>query len=235
MTQIDMFDGMEVTGKSAVVVLSGGQDSVTCLGWALKHFEQVFAIGFRYGQKHEIELEQAAKICKTYDVSFQTFDIPVLAELGDSALTTNGDVTKAHHRMKNLPASFVPNRNALFLTMAHAYAQKVESDALVTGVCQTDYSGYPDCRDEAIGEIEKALNVAYETSIRILTPLMWLNKAETFKLAEEVGFLSVVIDESHTCYNGERNITHSWGKGCGQCPACELRSKGYELYISNSI
>ena len=220
--------------ESAVVVLSGGQDSVTCLGLALSKYKRVYAIGFNYNQKHEIELAQAAKICKFHEVPFVVMSIPMLAELGDSALikdTEYKDVSAAHHANAELPASFVPNRNALFLTTAHAYAQKVGAKHLYTGVCETDYSGYPDCRREFINKLEEALNTGYLTDIRIHTPLMRLNKAQTFKLAEDVGFLETVVLDSHTCYNGDRTNVHDWGAGCGKCPACELRAKGYEEFL----
>jgi 7-cyano-7-deazaguanine synthase len=226
--------GQPAEGASAVVVLSGGQDSVTCLGYALKCFEKVSAIGFRYGQKHEVELRQASKICLDHGVSYEIFDIPALSVLADSALVTDGDVTKPHHRNAALPASFVPNRNALFLTIAHAYAQKVGATALVTGVCETDFSGYPDCRHGFIEKLEAALNEGYLTNIRIYTPLMYISKAETFRLAEACGFLATVIDDSHTCYNGDRSTLHEWGAGCGECPACVLRAKGYAEFISGN-
>lgn len=216
---------------TVVVVLSGGQDSVTCLGLALKMYKNVQAIGFRYGQKHLIEMKQAKLICRDADVPFVIHDIPSLAELGDSALTTNGDVTEKHHRLTDLPASFVPNRNALFLTIAHAFAQKIGAEALITGVCQTDYSGYPDCREEFILSLQATLNLGYCTDIAIYTPLMNLTKAETFELAEQCDFLGIVIEMSHTCYNGDRSIEHEWGKGCGECAACELRAKGYAEFI----
>lgn len=220
-------------GKAAVVVLSGGQDSVTCLGLALKNFETVYAVGFSYGQKHITELAQAARICQMYFVPFQVFQIPVLEQLGDSALTTDGDVNQVHHRNKDLPASFVPNRNAMFLTMAHAYAQKVGAVALITGVCETDYSGYPDCRADFIELIEEALNTGYLTNIEIHTPLMYLTKAETFELADQCGFLDTVIHLSHTCYNGNRTDFHEWGYGCGGCPACRLRESGYLEFVAS--
>ncbi|AIM40615.1 7-cyano-7-deazaguanine synthase [Vibrio phage VpKK5] len=220
-------------GTTAVVVLSGGQDSVTCLGLALRCFEKVYAVGFEYGQKHSVELEQAKKICDAHSVPFELFGIPALAELNDSALIgEGGDVNQPHHRKPELPASFVPNRNALFLTIAHAYAQKVEADALVTGVCQTDYSGYPDCRLQFIQQLEMALNIGYNCNIKIMTPLMHLNKAQTFALAEECNFLDVVINESHTCYNGDRTTLREWGAGCGECPACKLREAGYVDYVN---
>lgn len=225
-----------------LVVLSGGQDSVTCLGLALqealeKRVEQseyttVEAIGFRYGQKHEVELFCAGTLCSRLGVPFVIHEIPSLSILGDSALTTDGDVSQQHHRSANLPASFVPNRNALFLTIAHAYAQKIGADKIVTGVCQTDYSGYPDCRAEFIWKLQDALNTGYQTSIVIDTPLMHLTKAETFQVADECGFLETVINDSHTCYNGDRSVKHDWGFGCGKCPACELRAKGYAEFLA---
>ncbi len=223
--------------QTAVVVLSGGQDSVTCLGLALKEYSKVYAIGFHYSQKHAIELEQAGKICEKFNVPFTLLSIPMLGELGDSALVAtnnleNDDVCEKHHRNPNLPASFVPNRNALFLTTAHAYAQTVGAEVLITGVCETDYSGYPDCRNAFIVHLEETLNVGYETNIEIRTPLMYLDKAQTFMLAQEVGFLDTVINDSHTCYNGDRTQMHDWGAGCGKCPACELRAKGYEEFLA---
>jgi len=223
--------------ETAVVVLSGGQDSVTCLGLALKQFAQVHAISFEYNQKHSVELHVAAKVCKAHDVELTIMTIPALAELNDSALIAGGkqtDVTEAHHANASLPASFVPNRNALFLTTAHAFAQKVGASVVITGVCQTDYSGYPDCREEFILALQGTLNLGYQTDIHIRTPLMNLNKAETFKLAEEVGFLETVLEDSHTCYNGDRSQRHEWGYGCDKCPACELRKKGYTEFLALS-
>lgn len=220
--------------KSAVVVLSGGQDSVTCLGVALKEYDEVRAIGFNYDQKHAVELQQAQLICEKHGVSFIQMGIPMLSQLGDSALiegTKFKDVNKPHHANKDLPASFVPNRNALFLTTAHAYAQKVGAGVIITGVCETDYSGYPDCRDVFIKSLEASLNTGYLTDIKIRTPLMFLNKMETFALAAEVGFLEDVIEYSHTCYNGDRSKSHAWGAGCGECPACKLRKAGFEEYV----
>lgn len=221
--------------KTAVVVLSGGQDSVTCLGVALKHYAKVHAVGFSYNQKHEVELHCAAKICEEHKVPFQVFNIPALASLNDSALIRGGDtdVNGEHHSKPNLPASFVPNRNALFLTTAHAYAQKVNADHIITGVCETDFSGYPDCRQVFITALESALNIGYETAIRIHTPLMGLDKAETFKLAEDVDFLDTVLVDSHTCYNGNHRAEdyHEWGYGCGECPACKLRAQGWDEFV----
>ena len=220
---------MKVDSK-ALVILSGGQDSVTCLGFALNNFKHVECIAFNYGQNHSVELEQAEKICAKLDVPLLILKTDILSAFADSALVTQGNVSKPHHRNDKLPASFVPNRNAMFIVFAHAYAQKIGAETLITGVCQTDYSGYPDCRDDFISSIQNTLNLGYDTSIDIMTPLMFLNKAETFALAEECGILDTVVDESHTCYNGDRSKSHPWGKGCGTCPACELRAKGWDEY-----
>lgn len=214
--------------QPALVVLSGGQDSVTCLGMALKNHSDVYAISFTYGQRHSVEIEQVKEICSEFHVNLKIFDIPMLQEIGDSALIDGeSDISADHPRNGNLPASFVPNRNALFLTVAHAYAQKLGIQDVYTGVCQTDYSGYPDCRLDFIEGLNIALNSGSDANIRILTPLMFLTKAETFSLAEAYDFLEPVLEMSHTCYNGDRDHRHEWGYGCGECPACELRAKGY--------
>ena len=217
--------------KTAVVIFSGGQDSTTCLGLALKHFKTVHCIIFEYGQKHHIETNQAQLICLKTRTPYVICKIPALAMLADSALTGAGDINDKHHRNTDLPASYVPNRNALFVTTAHAFAQKVGADTIITGVCQTDYSGYPDCREKFIVSLQDTLNLGYETNIKILTPLMHLTKAATFALAEKVGVLDLVLDYSHTCYLGERGVRHDWGFGCGQCPACEIRKKGWSDYM----
>lgn len=226
----------------ALVVLSGGQDSVTCLGLALATFATVSAISFRYNQRHAVELESAAYLCKKYNVDHKVVDLgTVVSQLVSSALTSSHNsggrgalaetrVGQPHPYKPGLPSSFVPGRNALFLTLAHAHAQEIKADLLITGVCQTDYSGYPDCRDEFIRSLERSLNLGYETEISIVTPLMFLTKAETFALADKVGFLHEVIEHSHTCYNGVHDKLHDWGYGCGECPACELRKKGWEEF-----
>ena len=218
--------------SKALVVLSGGQDSVTCLGLALKKHDEVECIGFVYGQKHSVEIQCAVALCKELDIKYTIVQIPALQQFNDSALIQgNGQgVNDEHEYKEELPASFVPARNATFLTLAHGYAQKIKANVIITGVCQTDYSGYPDCRNEFIEQLETALNTGYETNILIDTPLMWLTKSETFKLAEEIDFLTHVIEKSHTCYNGVRVILHRWGYGCGECGACELRAKGFEEF-----
>lgn len=216
--------------RKAVVVFSGGQDSTTCLGWAKNRFDEVVAISFFYGQKHAVELEQGRRICEALGVERHVVQADFFGSLVDSALTHNGDVNVAHPRLAHLPASYVPNRNAFFLTLAHAFAQKVGADALVAGMCQTDFSGYPDCRRGFIDREEQALNLGSDSHIRIETPLMYLTKAETFALADREGVLKLVIEESHTCYNGNHTKRHPWGFGCGECPACEIRAKGWQEF-----
>ena len=212
----------------AVVIFSGGQDSTTCLYWALKRFDIVEAITFNYGQKHSIELEQAEMICEEEMVKQTIIDLSFLNTIVDSALTSNGDVNVINE--KGLPSSFVPNRNQLFITLAHAYAQKIGATNLVGGMCETDFSGYPDCRREFIDSIAASSNLGSQSTIVIHTPLMWLNKAQTFQLAKDLKCLNKVILWSHTCYNGDREHQHEWGFGCGECPACELRKKGFEEF-----
>jgi 7-cyano-7-deazaguanine synthase len=214
--------------NKALVIFSGGQDSTTCLYWALQRYDIVEAITFAYGQKHNIEIECSQEICKREGVKQTIIDISFLNTIVDSALTSNGDVNVLND--KGLPASFVPNRNQLFITLAHSYLQKIGGGDLITGVCETDYSGYPDCRRNFIDLIEQATNVGSETYIQIITPLMYLDKAETFKLADDIGYLNEVIELSHTCYNGNREIFNDWGYGCGDCPACFLRRDGYEKF-----
>lgn len=217
----------------AVVVLSGGQDSMTCLALARVNAPKVHAISFDYGQRHKVELQAAATICEKWNVPHTVVEVGALRSLVTSALTNTTDNVSANHpRLKNLPASFVPARNALFLTLAHAYAQEIGAGFVYTGVCQTDYSGYPDCRDVFVLKLQKALNVGYEADIKFETPLMYVNKAATFRMAHELGVLPDIIEHSHTCYNGERDKVHAWGRGCGECPACKLRAKGWDEFLA---
>ncbi|MGE4319143.1 MAG: 7-cyano-7-deazaguanine synthase QueC [Deferribacterales bacterium] len=222
---------MRKINNNALVIFSGGQDSTTCLGWALDRFDRVHTISFGYGQNHSVELIQAGIIAEKMNVSSKIVDISFFAGMVDSALTSGADVNGAHPRLKNLPASYVPNRNALFITLSHAYAQLLGCDNLVTGVCETDYSGYPDCRSGFVSLMEESLNTGSECDIKIHTPLMHLNKAQTFKLAKDCGVLETVLEDSHTCYEGDRKHRHKWGYGCGRCPACRLRMKGYIEYM----
>ena len=217
--------------KKAVVIFSGGQDSTTCLYWAIKMYgkKNVEAITFNYGQKHSVELDCSKEICEMENIKQTVVDISFLDTLVESALTSNGDVNEIN--AKGLPASFVPNRNQLFITLAHAYAQKIGAEVLVTGVCQTDYSGYPDCRNSFIKAIEDATNLGSDSNITIETPLMKLTKKETWQLAWYLGCFTKVVEYSHTCYNGDRSNIHNWGYGCDDCPACGLRKKGYEEFM----
>lgn len=234
----------------ALVVFSGGQDSTTILAHALHLGFECEAIGFNYGQKHVVELEQAKKIAAKLNVPYKIVDMKAFGELvaSGSALVGDGggmnvnDASPMKHMSTEVHASFVPNRNAMMLTMAHGYAQIIGADTLWTGVCQTDYSGYPDCRKVFIDALESALNTGYETNIQIITPLMFATKAQTFKMAEDAQALDLVLEESHTCYNGVRAgrtnyskylgiiARHEWGHGCGECPACALRAKGWKEY-----
>ncbi|ACZ12892.1 7-cyano-7-deazaguanine synthase QueC [Sulfurospirillum deleyianum] len=217
--------------SKALVVFSGGQDSTTCLGWAKNRFEYVESITFDYGQKHKVEIAQAQKIASLLHVKNTLLSLDAFSQLNDSALIDSTQDIGAHHRVHtNLPASFVPNRNAIFFTLAHAFAQKQGIEHIIIGVNQTDYSGYPDCREPFVKALELALNLGSEANITFHYPLMHLTKAETFLLSKEEGVLDLVLNESHTCYNGEHSEKHTWGYGCGECPACVLRKQGWEAY-----
>ena len=207
-----------MTKKIAVVVMSGGQDSVTCLGLALAEYDEVQCITFDYGQKHSVEIGQAVAICALYEVPITLMKIPMLQQLGDSALIKdndcgNSDVTKPHHRSKNLPASFVPNRNALFLTTAHAFAQKIGAQTVITGVCETDYSGYPDCRDVFIKSLETTLNVGYQTEIEIRTPLMLHQAAAVENGAANLAHLHRQARGQGTGAGAARSLSGPRGQG----------------------
>jgi len=215
--------------EKAVVIFSGGQDSTTCLYWAKKNYDEVHAITFAYGQRHEVELRCAKEICEKENVPHVVVDMQFLGTLVDSALINGGDVNRILDN--GLPASFVPNRNQLFITLAHAYAQKIGANFLVGGMCETDFSGYPDCRRDFIDTLIAASNKGSGARIVMHTPLMQLNKAQTFELASRLGVLDKVVMLSHTCYNGDREHLHAWGYGCDNCPACELRKKGFASYL----
>lgn len=224
---------MALSDRSALVLFSGGQDSTTCLFWALKQFESVQTLGFDYGQKHAVETEQAAAIAQKAGVPFEVIDMA--GTLSGSALTEHDkDVSAAHERNKDLPASFVPGRNALFLSTAASYAYNRGIHDLVGGMCQTDYSGYPDCRRVFIDAMQTSLSLAMNEDLRIHTPLMYLTKAETWKLASDLGevagcdVLETVRVMSHTDYNGNRSQLNEWGYGRLDNPASKLRAKGYE-------
>ena len=222
---------MAKIASKALVVFSGGQDSTTCLGWAKNRFDYVESITFDYGQKHRVEIAQAEKIAEALHVKNTLLSLDAFSQLNDSALIDSTQDIGAHHRTHtNLPASFVPNRNAIFFTLAHAFAQKQGIEHIIIGVNQTDYSGYPDCREPFVKALELALNLGSEANITFHYPLMHLTKAETFALSQQEGVLELVINESHTCYNGDHQHKHTWGYGCGECPACILRKQGWEAY-----
>jgi 7-cyano-7-deazaguanine synthase len=226
-----MNDGESNLNQTAVVLFSGGQDSTTCLFWAKRRFSRVVALGFDYGQRHRVELEQAALIARNADVKFHLRNLAGL--FGDSALTDPSRSTAERHRSNDeLPATFVPARNLVFLSIAGAFAYSIDCFDLVTGVCQTDYSGYPDCRREFVDSMERTLSLATAPSrFRIHTPLMDLDKADTFKLAEDLGILSIVLNDTHTDYHGDRSTKHPWGNGNLDNDAGRLRAKGWEEYL----
>jgi len=217
---------MSEQNNKALVLFSGGQDSTTCLYWAKKQFNTVEALGFRYGQKHDVELRQAEIIAAQAQVPFRVLDITGM--LQGSALTEHDKAMAGPHELnENLPASFVPGRNAVFLTIATSFAYTHNISDLVGGMCQTDYSGYPDCRRVFIDALQTTMTLALEKAVRIHTPLMYLTKAETWKLAYDLGVLDIVRDFSHTDYNGDRTTYNEWGYGKLDNPASELRAKGY--------
>ncbi|MDO9338365.1 MAG: 7-cyano-7-deazaguanine synthase QueC [Caulobacter sp.] len=230
-----------MTSSSALVLFSGGQDSAVCLAWALARFDRVETIGFDYGQRHKVELEVRqtflGKLSATYDPAItrlgrdHVLDISVLAAIGDTAMTQETEIA---FNASGLPNTFVPGRNLLFLTFAAAVAYRRGIKHLVTGVCETDYSGYPDCRDDTIKALQVAVNLGTESRFVIDTPLMWIDKAATWKLASDLGgnpLVDLIVEDTHTCYLGDREHRHSWGYGCGSCPACELRSAGYRKWV----
>jgi 7-cyano-7-deazaguanine synthase len=214
--------------KKAVVVFSGGQDSTTCLVQALQEFDEVHAITFDYGQRHKLEIEVAQALTKKLGVTaHKVLDVGLLNELAISSLTRD-DIPVAHELQENgLPNSFVPGRNILFLTLAGIYAYQIGAQTVITGVCETDFSGYPDCRNDFIKAMNSALVKGMDRELEIRTPLMWLNKAETWALADQYQSLDLVRNETLTCYNG------IIGDGCGDCPACHLRKAGLNDYLDN--
>jgi 7-cyano-7-deazaguanine synthase len=211
--------------KKTIILLSGGQDSTTCLYWAKQNFSEVFAIGFDYGQMHVKELEQAKKIAKDAGVNYKIFDIKGL--LAPSSLTENTSHNEKSKINSNLPASFTAGRNLLFLTIASSYGASMGISDIITGVCQTDYSGYPDCRRNTMDAMQLTLSLGIGIGdVRIHTPLMYLDKAETWKLAKELNCFDIIINDTLTDYNG--NLTkNEWGYGVNDNPATELRVKGF--------
>ncbi|GMQ55735.1 7-cyano-7-deazaguanine synthase QueC [Vallitalea sediminicola] len=207
--------------EKAVVVFSGGQDSTTCLFWAKKKFKEVIAVSFDYNQKHILELECAKDICKKYEIEHHTLDLGLLNQLAPNSLTRTDIKVDKDSPDKGVPNSFVDGRNMLFLTFVAVFAKQRGINNIITGVSESDFSGYPDCRDVFIKSINVTLNLAMDYQFEIYTPLMWINKAQTWKMAYDLGVLDVVKEETLTCYNG------IIGNGCGDCPACKLRKSGY--------
>lgn len=227
--------------SKALVLFSGGQDSTTCLAWALDRYEHVETVGFNYGQRHVVELECRAKILDKIIRDFPKWanhlgsdhmlDLQLLGQISDTALTQD----KAIEMQANgLPSSFVPGRNLLFFTFAAAIAYRRGLQVLVGGMCETDYSGYPDCRDNTLKAMQIALSLGLDSPMVVETPLMWIDKAATWRMAHSLGgdaLVSLIQELTHTCYVGDHVTKHEWGYGCGTCPACELRKNGYEVYV----
>ena len=227
---------------SAVLVLfSGGQDSTVCLAWALSRFARVETVGFDYGQRHKSELAARPRILEKLRTDFPDWTgrlgsdhllpLDILKAIGGSALT---DDMKIEMGENGLPTSFVPGRNLMFLTAAAALGYRRGIAGLVGGMCETDFSGYPDCRDETVQATARALSLGLARPVTVHTPLMWIDKAATWRMAEQLGgklLVDLIVEESVTCYEGDRDHRHDWGYGCGRCPACELRAAGYAKYV----
>ena len=224
----------------ALVLFSGGQDSTTCLAWALARYIHVETIGFDYGQRHAIELSVRPGLLQkmralSADWSRRLgedhmIDLSLLSRISDTALTSDVEIAMQDN---GLPNTFVPGRNLLFMTVAATVAYRRGLDVLVGGMCETDFSGYPDCRDDTMKALQVTLNLGMGTRLKIDTPLMWIDKAATWRLAEELGgsaLVDLIRTDTHTCYLGERGAVHDWGHGCGTCPACELRARGYRQF-----
>jgi 7-cyano-7-deazaguanine synthase len=235
---------MQLDDRSALVLFSGGQDSTTCLGWALDRFTRVETIGFDYGQRHRVELDVRPTILagmRSADPAWAArlgedhlLDLAVLGRISDTSLTTDAAIAM---QAGGLPNTFVPGRNLMFVTLAAAVAYRRGLKHLVTGVCETDYSGYPDCRDDTIKAMQVTLNLGMDTRFVLHTPLMWIDKAATWRLAERLGgerFVELIARDTHTCYVGDRTHFHDWGWGCGTCPACELRAQGYARFRASA-
>jgi len=233
---------------SALVLFSGGQDSTTCLADALSRYDRVETVAFDYGQRHRVELDARLHVLAALRAQFPAWaermgqdhllDASVLGQVSDTALTRD---TAIAMQANGLPNTFVPGRNLLFLTLAAALAYRRGLDVIVTGVCETDYSGYPDCRDDTMKAMQVALSLGMDKRLRIDTPLMWIDKAQTWQMAYDLGqasgrpnggaqLVDLIVEHSHTCYLGDRAQRHDWGYGCGRCPACELRATGYARY-----
>lgn len=226
----------------ALVLFSGGQDSTTCLAWALARFAHVETLGFDYGQRHRVELDVRPVVLDAIRKSVphlagklgedHMIDLAVLGQISDTALTSDAAIAM---QADGLPNTFVPGRNLVFLTFAGALAYRRGARHIVAGMCETDFSGYPDCRDDTMKAMQLALNLGMDTRFVIHTPLMWIDKAATWALARTLGsdaLIEIIRSDTHTCYNGDRDHLHDWGYGCGTCPACMLRAAGYQRYLT---
>jgi 7-cyano-7-deazaguanine synthase len=233
---------IETSPEKALVLFSGGQDSTTCLAWALVRFSTVETIGFDYGQRHQIELDCRGVVIERLRRGFPAWggklgedhiiNLSVLGEISDTALTRD---TAVGFAQSGLPNTFVPGRNLLFFTFAAAIGYRRGARHLIGGMCETDYSGYPDCRDDTLKALQATLSLGTDRRFVIHTPLMWRDKAATWALAHALGgdaFVELILEETHSCYLGDRKHRHSWGYGCGDCPACELRRRGWEAFAA---
>ncbi len=237
-------DGAQHPGRldpdAALVLLSGGQDSATCLAWALDRYARVETLGVDYGQRHRVELEVRQTFLERFEAAFpawaaklgpdQTADLTGFGALGETALTSEQEIAFA---ATGLPTTFVPARNLAFLAAAGAVAYRRGLGRVVGGMCETDYSGYPDCRRATLDAMQQALSLGLDQPLMIDTPLMHVDKARTWALAEQLGgaaLVALIVEHTHTCYRGVRDVRHAWGYGCGACPACELRARGWAAY-----
>ena len=229
--------------RRALVLFSGGQDSTACLAWALDRYAHVETIGFAYGQRHSVELECRLAVRAELQAKFPRWarrlgedhllDLSLLGQISDTALTRERAI---EWHANGLPDTFVPGRNLLFFTFAATVAYRRGLNVLVGGMCETDFSGYPDCRDNTLKALQVALSLGLDAPMTIDTPLMWLDKAQTWALTETLGgdaLVDLVVEHTHSCYLGDRSHRHEWGFGCGRCPACDLRRKGYEAWVSS--
>jgi 7-cyano-7-deazaguanine synthase len=229
--------GLALTSDAAIVLFSGGQDSTVCLAWALERFGRVETIGFDYGQRHRVELDQRLRVRERMILLRSAWSerlgddhvvrLDALSELSNTALTRDIAIEIAENR---LPTTFVPGRNLVFFAFAGALAYRRGAKHLVAGMCETDYSGYPDCRDDTLKAMQLALNLGMDQRFVVHTPLMWIDKAATFALAHDIAgdaFIDLLVEDTHTCYLGDRSRRHDWGYGCGTCPACRLRADGF--------
>lgn len=235
---------MTVANQRALVLFSGGQDSTTCLAWALSRYEHVETIGFDYGQRHAIELSMRPQLLKKMRALSSDWsnrlgedhmiDLSLISQLSHTAMTENIAIQMQEN---GLPNTFVPGRNLMFMLVAATLAYRRQLGVLVGGMCETDFSGYPDCRDDSLKALQVAINLGMASRLNIETPLMWIDKAESWRLAASLGgtaLIELIREDTHTCYLGERGQMHAWGHGCGTCPACELRANGYHEFIAKS-